>query len=99
MAPSVHWKGLDSCVTDVGLCTKVVLDLLAGFDDTGLQLYTDYVYTSSLLYHRLYKLGINACGTVRPNRIGFPKELVIMATDSSRGAYQYRSNGCLLACS
>ena len=25
-------KGLDSCVTDVGLCTKVVLDLMKGFD-------------------------------------------------------------------
>ena len=48
-------KGLDSCVSDVGLCTRVVLDLLEGFDHTGLQLYTDNFYTSPLLYYRLYK--------------------------------------------
>ena len=93
-------KGLDSCVGDVGLCTRVVLDLLVGFDNTGLQLYTDNFYTSPLLYYRLYrKQGINACGTARSNRIGFPKELCIKATESNRGMYQFLSNGPLLACS
>ena len=93
-------KGLDSCVSDVGLCTRVVLDLLEGFDHTGLQLYTDNFYTSPLLYYRLYKnQGICACGTARSNRIGFPKELCVKATGSNRGTYQYLSNGPLLACS
>ena len=56
--------------------------------------------TSPLLYYRLYKrLGINACGTVRPNRLGFPSQLVIKATGTNRGTYQYLSNGPLLACS
>ena len=93
-------KGLDSCVTDVGLCTQVVLDLMKGFDHMGVQLYTDNFYTSPLLYFRLYKRqGINACGTVRPNRLGFPSQLVIKATGTNRGTYQYLSNGPLLACS
>ncbi len=92
-------KGLDNSSTDVGLCTRVVLDLMDGLD-RGLQLYTDNFYTSPLLYHRLYtQYGINACGTVRPNRIGFPKELIIKAIDANRGTYKYLSNGPLLACS
>ena len=78
-------KGLDSCVSDVGLCTKVVLDLMEGFDNMGVQLFTDNFYTSPLLYYRLYKhQGINACGTVRPSRVGFPPELIIKATELNR---------------
>ena len=93
-------KGLDTGVSDVGLCAKVVLDLMEGFDHMGVQLYTDNFYTSPLLYYRLYKLqGINACGTVRPQRVGFPSELIIKATEVNRGLYQYLSNGPLLACS
>ncbi len=34
-------KGLDSCVSDVGLCTKIVLDLMEGFDNMGVQLLTN----------------------------------------------------------
>ena len=57
-------------------------------------------FTSPLLYHRLYsQYVINACGTVRPNRIGFPKELIIKAAEANRSTYQYLSNGPLLACS
>ncbi len=75
-------QGLDNGVSDVGLCTTVVLDLMKGFDHMGVQLYTDNVYTSPLLYCRLYKhQGINACGTVRPQRVGFPSELIIKASE------------------
>ncbi len=82
------------------VCTKVVLDLMKGFDHMGVQLYTDNFYTSPLLYYRLYKLqGINACGTVRSQRVGFPSELIIKASEINRGVYQYLSNGPLLACS
>ncbi len=48
-------KGLDNGVSGVGLCTKVVLDLMKDFDHMGVQLYTDNVYTSPRLYYRLYK--------------------------------------------
>ncbi len=34
-------QGSDNGVSDVGLCTKVVLDLMKGLDHMGVQLYTD----------------------------------------------------------
>jgi len=92
-------KGLDTGMSDVGLCTKVVLDLMEGFDNMGVQLYTDNFYTSPLLYYMLYKHGVSACGTVRPQRLGFPSELIVKASEANRGLYEYRSNGPLLACS
>lgn len=46
-------KGLDNCVSDIGLYTKVVLDLMKGFDHMGVQLYTENFYSSPLLYYRL----------------------------------------------
>ena len=84
----------------MGLCTKVVLDLMEGFDHMLVQLYTDNFYPSPHLYYRLYKLhGINACGTVRPQRVGLPSALIIKATEVNRGLYQYLINGPFLACS
>ena len=83
---------------DIGLCSKVCLDLLEGLNVYGLHLYTDNYYTSPSLFLHLYKnLGINACGTCRSNRIGFPKELVTKATKQNRGHYDYRSNGPIVA--
>ena len=46
---------------------------MAGLEERGLELYTDNYYTSPDLYTTLYE---NACGTLRVNRRGFPKELV-----------------------
>ena len=77
-------KQLDSTV-DAGLCSRVVLELMTGLENKGLQLYTDNYYTRGFL--KLYNdKGINSCGTVRTNK----KE--------SRGYYNNRSNGPLLAC-
>ena len=68
--------GLESNNTDIGLCTKVCLDLFEGLQVSGLNLYTDNYYTSPSLYMHLYnKFGVNACGTCHVNRIGFPKRL------------------------
>lgn len=83
---------------EIGLCTKVVLDLLFGLENSGLHLYTDNYYTSPDLYLTLYNNGINACGTARVNRRSFPKELTTKATKDNRGHYDYKSNGPLLAC-
>ena len=91
-------KGVDSGGTsDVGLCTRVVLDLMDGLHGSGHELYTDNYYTSPTLFLTLYNLGINACGTVRSNRHFFPKELITQCTRHNRGLYEYRSNGPLLA--
>ena len=65
--------GLESNV-DVGLCSRVLLELMTGLD--GHHLYTDNYHTSPEVYLELYKKGINCCGTVRTNRRGFPKELI-----------------------
>ncbi len=56
-----------------------VLDLMKGFDHMVVQLYTDNFYTSPLLYYK--HQGINACGTIRPQRVGFPFELIIKASE------------------
>ena len=83
--------------SSVGLCSRVVLDLMSGLEREGFDLYTDNYYTSPILYKSLYEKGINACGTMRPNRRGFPPELVHKRKDEARGFYDYRSNGPLLA--
>ena len=70
---------------------------MSGLEGSGLHLYTDNYYTSPSLYLHLYNRGINACGTARPNRIGFPKELLTKATNTNRWFMDFRSNGPLLA--
>ena len=56
-------------------------------------------YTSPSLFTYLYEKGINACGTARTNRKGFPKDIVLGKRKVNRGSYDYRSNDPLLACS
>ena len=91
-------KSMEATDAGAGLCTRVVLDLMDGLEDAGLDLYTDNYYTSPDLYTTLYEKGINACGTVRTNRKGFPKVLVHdRRRNEERGYYDYRSNGPLLA--
>ena len=68
-------KSLDAS-TEVGLCSKVVLNLTTGMESNGHKLYMDNYYTSPQLFMTLYNKGINACGTARVNRKGFPKELI-----------------------
>ena len=90
-------KSLEDGNSSVGLCTKVVLDLMSGLEGSGLPLYTDNYYTPPSLYLHLYNRGINACGAARPNRIGFPKELLTKTTNTNCGFVDFRSNGPLLA--
>ena len=47
--------------TDVGLCTRVLLELMKGKDFSGHQLYTDNYYTSPILYLTLHNYGVDAC--------------------------------------
>ena len=53
---------------ELGLSTKVVLDLVKGLESSHHKLYVDNYYTSPILFLKLYQSGINACGTARTNR-------------------------------
>ena len=59
-------KNLEGSVSDVGLCTRVVLELMSGLENYHNELFTDNYYTSPTLYMTLYNRGVNACATVRP---------------------------------
>ena len=63
-------KNLESSV-EVGLCSRVLLDLMTGLD--GYHLFTDNYYTGPEVYLELYKRGNNCCGTVPTIRWGFPE--------------------------
>ena len=64
-------KSMDHTV-EVGLCSRVVLELLEGLEDQGFELYVDNYCTSLQLILILYKKVVNCCGTARTNRKGFP---------------------------
>ncbi len=87
--------------SELGLSTKVVLDLMAGLGNRHHKLYVANYYTSPLLFLTLYLSGTNACGTARTNRKSYPAELAYKLSEANkleRGFYDYRSNGPLLAC-
>jgi len=44
---------------EVGLCSRVVLELMSGLEDHGFDLYTDNYYTSPQLFLTLYNKGVN----------------------------------------
>ena len=93
-------KAAESIDVTLGLCSRSVVDLLQGLEENHHKLYTDNYYTSPELYLHLYKMEVNACGTVRTNRRGFPKQLVVPQKEVNkrdRGYYDYRANGPLLA--
>ena len=58
--------------SDIGSCTKVVLDLLSEYRNSGLTVYMDNYYSSPQLFAALYDQNINAVGTDRSSRRGFP---------------------------
>ena len=79
----------------VGLCTRVILDLMEGKYFSSHDI-TQITFTSAILYPILCDQGINACGTTRSNRKLFPKKLVTFNTGNNRGHYDCRSNGPIL---
>ena len=58
-----------------GLAYRVVFDLMKHYLDQGYKLFMDNFYSSFQLYVDLLKHKTGACGTVRSNRLGFPKQL------------------------
>ena len=85
--------------SDVGLCSRVVLELLDGLEHTGPRVFMDNYYISPWLFLKLYDNGVNACGTARKSRKYFPTQLDVSTKDVDSGYYDdYRALGPLLAC-
>nr|XP_039248220.1 piggyBac transposable element-derived protein 4-like [Styela clava] len=83
---------------EVGQASRVVNDLIAPFENLNHHLYVDNFYTSPDLFASLLERGVYACGTMRPNRKEFPKDLLINdANKTQRGFSDWRTSGELLA--
>lgn len=64
------------CPSTFGVSEKIVWDLARGLFNRGHHLYLDNFYTAVQLFKELFKVDTFACGTIRSNRKGYPKELV-----------------------
>ncbi|XP_038056346.1 piggyBac transposable element-derived protein 4-like [Patiria miniata] len=83
---------------EVGLPSRVVNDLPEDFRNQGYHLYTDNFYTSPTSCINLLRKDILSCGTVRVNRIGFPKELKPKPREKfEKGSMEFRKCGNLTA--
>lgn len=72
----------------------------AQLDGKGYHVYTDNFFTSPELYEDLYhNHSTSACGTVRYNRRGLPKDIMCKRPEgiSERGDMKFRQKGCLVA--
>ena len=67
-----------------GLSTKVVIGLTWTLQHAGHVIYTDNFYTSPVLVKYMFSKDAYLCGTVRPDRKGFPHTLVQKKRDIKR---------------
>ena len=85
-----------------GLSGRVVIDLLHGLENKGYCVFTDNFYTSPTLAHYLTTIGTCLCGTIRPNRRGFPQDLIKSIAEARklpRGYHDWRQcDGMIATC-
>ena len=67
----------DSLTAPNGITEAVVMKLTEGLEMQGHHLYCDNYYTSPSLFASLERSGFGACGTVRTNRRGIPREIQV----------------------
>lgn len=82
-------KNADVVKNNLGLSSKVVIELAKPLEMKGYQVYTDNFYTSPQLVDYLYGRNTYLCGTVRTNRKGYPKDLV--QTSAAGGCALYNA--------
>ena len=58
-----------------GLSERVVLDLTEQYRGREYRIFCDNFFSSPRLFQELHSRSLHACGTVRPNRCGFPLDL------------------------
>lgn len=76
-------------VQEVGLPTRVVLDLAEPYKGTYLSIYMDNFYTSVDLLQELSGRCLKGCGTIRSNRKGLPKDQML-TKKAALGKHLYR---------
>jgi len=83
-----------------GLSVQAVIDLTKDLVGKGYTIYTDNFYTSPKLAHYLSTKEIYTCGAIRPNRKGYPEEIIktkAQARRLPRGFYEWRQCGQMVA--
>lgn len=83
--------------TEHGLSTSVVTSLAQQYQHEKRQVFCDNYFTSVDLFHQLSRNETYACGTARPDRKGYPSELLENAKSMERGEHRFRQYGSLVA--
>lgn len=78
-----------------GVAHKVVVDLCSPLLDNGHHLYCDNFFTSPALFHELSDRQTGACGTLRVNRIGVPREVKLAKPKKEDPPHLYRDGNKL----
>jgi hypothetical protein len=81
-----------------GFSHRVVMDLCSPMFGTNLSVYMDNFYTGTDLFKDLHIRGILACGTVRANRKGLPKDLLPKQVKLKKHEFKVAQNDGLSLC-
>jgi hypothetical protein len=80
---------------------ETVVKAVESYSHRGHILYLDNLFPSPALFDHLERLGIRACGTLRPNRTGTPRDLQVVGKQlpkSGTATWQRGNLGCLAWC-
>lgn len=89
----------DGCV-EQHLTRMVVKHLVLPIENKFHHLYMDNIYCDPHLFLELERKRVLACGTIRANRMGFPRDIVLtsaMERRMNRGDYAWRCHENLVA--
>lgn len=81
-------------IENLGISGSVVTTLLEPYLNKGHTLFCDNWYSSPHLFQYLHDRKTGACGTVRPNRLGFPKDF---SQKMKKGDLESRNSDTMLA--